>query len=1126
MKKQLLFFPLLLSALIISNGNAFSSQSREKDPFITAKVMPLAYDALNGEPKFSSQFQFDYLNRGTVLDSYRGDGVTVAVIDSGINPSHVDFFNGVNTNILSTSAYIQETGSYYSNIVTSKVSTHGLLILKDENGHGTNVAGTIGALVNGIGTAGLSPNVNLLILKTNYYFTEIDAAIKYAADNGADIINMSIGAYEDSFTSPYSGKAITGISGASTYFQSSIDYAFNKGVTIVAAAGNDKTTYSSYPGANANVISVGALTRKSSTTIAGYSNLGLNNVDIVAPGSVYVTDIGSSESYVETQGTSFASPLVASAIALYKQKNPLVTPAIIDEKIKSTAFDLGESGPDATFGYGRLDLSSFMNDVPVTGVSLSPSSLNLAIGETAYLTANIIPSNATNQDRIFISNDDNIATVDEDSGLVRGINIGTTTIGVLTDDGSFEDSVTVTVTKPSGEVTLTSLDIQDDNFSLSIGGSKVLSLSLSPSYATLDDVIFSSSDSSVASVNSSGLVSGLKKGTATITASAKNGSLSDSVIVSVGYSESQTLTYTFTNSTWGASPTSWTNKKAGAGYLNSGVQVTTGSTGANAISPRSFENISSLVVGYATNTSKGAGTINVYLLDNPNNTSSRTLIDSFSVTTAGGTTKRNTTPFIPETLKSGYVQIEVSVTTNSIYICDIKIEYEELIADPIAVSGVEFTLSSLNLTIGNTSQLAYQVLPNDATNKNVSFMSSNSTIASVSSTGLVSALKKGSATITITTEDGDFTDTILLTVNEPISYTPDLNLDDSGFKKSYTFKEELDLAHLSASYKASDGTITQLDGNDLTLVSGGTNTLGPVTLIFSYASLSASINITVTNVGATQGSGQLNDVSLTLNGTNADPSLSTGSTSDYASIAFGDFEFSGKGLRNYNGNLFISSSGYIYNKDPLNDIASIEMNYVTGGSAAAVQDFRFASSVISSTSGVSVFKNLSTSTGGTTATVTAPSNSDYFRIDISNKNLQATIKINFKSGETLKFSASEQADAYYDYFMDLSHEECLIYDVKLTTWNILKTEYQAMVAEGKELLSSSAYQDLLERYILIVTKYGYEDFLGLNISGGENKNFVSSFMSPSPILLITLLTISGVLVSMNVIFLKKKRKDN
>jgi hypothetical protein len=61
---------------------------------------------------------------------------------------------------------------------------------------------------------------------------------------------------------------------------------------------------------------------------------------------------------------------------------------------------------------------------------------------------------------------------------------------------------------------------------------------------------------------------------------------------------------------------------------------------------------------------------------------------------------------------------------------------------------------------------------------------------------------------------------------------------------------------------------------------------------------------------------------------------------------------------------------------------------------------------------------------------------------------------------------------------------------------------------------------------LIVTKYGYEDFLGLNISGGENKNFVSSFMSPSPILLITLLTISGVLVSMNVIFLKKKRKDN
>lgn len=94
-------------------------------------------------------------------------------------------------------------------------------------------------MVNGVGTAGISANVTLLVLKTNYMFTEINAAIYYAADNGADIINMSLGAYEKSFTDGH-GKKQTGIKGASTYFQTAINYAYNKGVTVIAAAGNER----------------------------------------------------------------------------------------------------------------------------------------------------------------------------------------------------------------------------------------------------------------------------------------------------------------------------------------------------------------------------------------------------------------------------------------------------------------------------------------------------------------------------------------------------------------------------------------------------------------------------------------------------------------------------------------------------------------------------------------------------------------------------------------------------------------------------------------------------------------------------------------------------------------------
>lgn len=64
---------------------------KRKDPFITARAMPFVYPSLNGEPKFSSQFHFNHINRGTVLNNYRGAGVTVAIIDSGLNTTHEDF---------------------------------------------------------------------------------------------------------------------------------------------------------------------------------------------------------------------------------------------------------------------------------------------------------------------------------------------------------------------------------------------------------------------------------------------------------------------------------------------------------------------------------------------------------------------------------------------------------------------------------------------------------------------------------------------------------------------------------------------------------------------------------------------------------------------------------------------------------------------------------------------------------------------------------------------------------------------------------------------------------------------------------------------------------------------------
>ncbi|MDY0100677.1 MAG: S8 family serine peptidase [Bacilli bacterium] len=452
---------ILISSLFLLVGLPNLTNTQEKDPFLNEKVTLLSSANVAGEPNFSQQFHFNHINYDNIYSRYSGEGVTVAIIDSGINTNHVDFWDGLQTNISNKSAYIEERGGNYSNIVIQSVANYGLSIIEDDGddpGHGTNVAGTIGALVNGVGGAGVSPKVNLMVLKINLYFTEVDRAIRYAADNGANIINMSIGAYEESFTDSF-GYFNKGIDGASTFFQPAINYAHNKGVTLIAAAGNENTNRSSYPASNNHVIGVGALARNSHTSIANYSNYGSNNVDIYAPGTVYVSDVGSTTKYVEAPGTSFASPIVASAAALYKEANPYATPNQIAEALIESSVEFAPpSNPKA--GVGRLDLKNLLSAIKVESVEISPKSKTLIVGEEVQLTATISPSDATNQEVIFISNDESVATVDEDSGLVTAIGVGVTEISVLTDDGMFDDSATITVIDPYEET----LSLNSSNF--------------------------------------------------------------------------------------------------------------------------------------------------------------------------------------------------------------------------------------------------------------------------------------------------------------------------------------------------------------------------------------------------------------------------------------------------------------------------------------------------------------------------------------------------------------------------------------------------------------------------------------------------------------------------------------
>lgn len=216
-----------------------------------------------------------------------------------------------------------------------------------------------------------------------------------------------------------------------------------------------------------------------------------------------------------------------------------------------------------------------------------------------------------------------------------------------------------------------------------------------------------------------------------------------------GGGSSSSASYTFSNKSWAASPSNWTSGKDGNGFSNSGVQVTTGASGANATCPTSYNSISSIVISYCTNASKGAGSITM--------TVGSTSVSN-NVSTTGGTTPRDLTFDFSSTKPSGAPQITVTCTTNSIYICGVTITYggggsttySNYSTQCTACTPVAATASYAYPT--RTTTCGGSVSNTFTTNSNatVSYTSSNETVATVASDGTVTPVGAGTATITAT----------------------------------------------------------------------------------------------------------------------------------------------------------------------------------------------------------------------------------------------------------------------------------------------------------------------------------------------------------------------------------------
>lgn len=264
---------------------------------------------------FGSEWHLTKINAAAAWDQSQGNSITIAILDSGVLPTHPD---------------LNQVGGW--NFVDNNSNT------ADVFGHGTAVAGAAAAITNnGVGVAGVAGAAKIMPIRvsdsTGYaYYSAIASGVTYAADHGARVANAS-------FSGVYASSSV----------QSAAQYLKNKGGLMVVSAGNSAANDGSP--AITSMIPVSAT--DSSDLRASFSSFG-SYVALAAPG-VGIWTTGNDGTYRSASGTSFSAPITAGVIALMMAAKPTLSSSQVESLLFSTALDLGAAGRDIYFGYGRVD---------------------------------------------------------------------------------------------------------------------------------------------------------------------------------------------------------------------------------------------------------------------------------------------------------------------------------------------------------------------------------------------------------------------------------------------------------------------------------------------------------------------------------------------------------------------------------------------------------------------------------------------------------------------------------------------------------------------------------------------------------------------------------------------------
>ncbi|MDO4191655.1 MAG: Ig-like domain-containing protein [Erysipelotrichaceae bacterium] len=523
-------------------------------------------------------------------------------------------------------------------------------------------------------------------------------------------------------------------------------------------------------------------------------------------------------------------------------------------------YDLYES-PNASqlYNFGYFVLKEFN---PVTGISLNRTTLSFSsIGSTATLTATVLPSNATDKSVTWRSSNTNVATVNS-SGMVTAVGSGTAVITAVSSDPSITAQCSVTVT-----IAVQSVSVSPETAQMFTGEKLQLQAAVLPSAASDKTVTWKSSNTAVATVDSTGKVTAVSNGTATITATTRDGGYSDTCIVSVSTplvevylntdslrlikGETSYLTVSFVPETASDHTVAWSSSDPSIAAVDSTGKVTAVSNGTAVITVTANDGGFTDTCTVTVTTPLNGIALNKHtLLLNKNNTetltvsfdpedaSDQTVVWSSSDPSAVSVDQNGTVT----ALKGGSAVITViSSDGNHSDTCTVTVT--------VPVTGITLSQNTLSLNKGDTYQLASNIQPADATDKTVTWQSSDTAVAAVDNTGKVTAVSNGTAAITATSNDGGYTDTCTVTVTTPLTgitlNTHAITLEKTKSQTLLVAFSPEDASNKNVTWSSSDPQIASVSSSG-TVTARGAGT-AVITVVSQYGSYSDSCTVTVTS---------------------------------------------------------------------------------------------------------------------------------------------------------------------------------------------------------------------------------------------------------------------------------------